>query len=542
MGVTISTDIRNDGNTLEIDEKSLVGDGMLKVTICGVGNKVTIKKNVTIAVLLHIFINDNNTTVFIDENTTFEQTDISISEPHNYVIIGKDCMFSRQTYILASDYHSILDSNGDRINFATGVSIEDHVWVGWHATILKNCYIRSNSVIAAHALVVGDVPANSIVGGVPAKLLKRDITWTRERASRSQDTALNYEVAMNTIDTDRQKSNVEQFPNPTDPCLRGWAFIEGEDAFNSTIFVEVTDISDQVFILLADSIQRPDVATYFNCDLYSHSGFYCKIPNYKNINKIRILIINDKLVTSNSIIKPQYFCPCCEYMISQFNPLPSYYQEKFDEYGYPWREDNDEMLNAEQYFCPQCGATDRERLYAICLSRFFSHEDFLSLLDIAPSVPLGNYIKRNFRNIHYVTGDLTMDNVDYNLDITNMEQIYDESFDCFICSHVLEHVEDDRKAMKELFRVLKQGGRGILVVPIDLNQKETEENPQADEAERWRRFGQDDHIRKYSKKDWVQKIKDTGFVLQELNISDFGTDVFFRCGLSTTSTVYFVNR
>lgn len=57
------------------------------------------------------------------------------------------------------------------------ISIGDHVWIGLNATILKGVTIGEGSVIAAGSVVVKDVPAHTLVGGIPAKVLKENIEW-----------------------------------------------------------------------------------------------------------------------------------------------------------------------------------------------------------------------------------------------------------------------------------------------------------------------------------------------------------------------------
>nr|WP_260162696.1 class I SAM-dependent methyltransferase [Pectinatus brassicae] len=125
----------------------------------------------------------------------------------------------------------------------------------------------------------------------------------------------------------------------------------------------------------------------------------------------------------------------------------------------------------------------------------------------------------------------------------NMYQIEDESIDFFICSHVLEHVSDDLKAMREFKRILKKDGKGILVAPINLNQKHIEEDPDCtDVGERWRRFGQEDHIRRYSKQGYMERLKMAGLEVQEYTKKDFGRKVMQENDLSDTSTIYIVGK
>ena len=97
--------------------------------------------------------------------------------------------------------------------------------------------------------------------------------------------------------------------------------------------------------------------------------------------------------------------------------------------------------------------------------------------------------------------------------------------------------------MRELWRILRREGKGICVVPIDLLQKEIDEDPDCtDVGERWRRFGQDDHIRKYSKQGYLERLQEAGFSVEEYNADDFGETTMQENGLSDTATVYVVYK
>jgi ubiquinone/menaquinone biosynthesis C-methylase UbiE len=124
-----------------------------------------------------------------------------------------------------------------------------------------------------------------------------------------------------------------------------------------------------------------------------------------------------------------------------------------------------------------------------------------------------------------------------------MNNIRSESFDIFICSHVLEHVPDDKKALSELFRILRPGGFGILMVPIALKMSKVNEDPSIEDVgERWRRFGQDDHVRQYSKSGFIERVKGAGFIINQYSIDFFGEDVFRKYGISPKSILYVVER
>ena len=117
-------------------------------------------------------------------------------------------------------------------------------------------------------------------------------------------------------------------------------------------------------------------------------------------------------------------------------------------------------------------------------------------------------------NLDVVTADLDYPFVDLNLDLTRLP-IRDASFDVVICSHVLEHVPDDRAAMREIRRVLKPEGWALLMVPYDRARPTTFEDPSIeDPAERERLFGQHDHVRLYGR-DYADRLREAGLEVEE---------------------------
>ena len=107
----------------------------------------------------------------------------------------------------------------------------------------------------------------------------------------------------------------------------------------------------------------------------------------------------------------------------------------------------------------------------------------------------------------------------------------------------MEHVNDDIKAMKEFVRILKPGGGGIMVVPIVIGLKTIDEDPNCtDIGERWRRFGQDDHIRKYSHDGFVERLRSVGFLVKEYGKEFFSNEDAYANALKDTMTVYVVEK
>lgn len=161
---------------------------------------------------------------------------------------------------------------------------------------------------------------------------------------------------------------------------------------------------------------------------------------------------------------------------------------------------------------PSTLSLERHRLLWLYLQR---HTDFftkkLKVLHIAPEQAFYKRFKKQ-PNLDYITADLYSPLADVIADICNLP-FASHSFDVVLCNHVLEHIEDDKKAMQELYRVLKNGGWGIFQVPQNLDLDVTfSDNTITDPKERTRIFGQYDHLRVYGK-DYFDKLKEIGFTV-----------------------------
>lgn len=240
-----------------------------------------------------------------------------------------------------------------------------------------------------------------------------------------------------------------------------------------------------------------------------------------------------------------YLCPVCGKSVAGFAPLPDFYAENLRMHGAAVDFDNVETLNWRAYSCNECGASDRDRLYALYLAQRLAGREIPAgymLVQFAPSAPLSRFI-RQFAGVNYRTADIAMDGVDDLVDIMDLGVYPDGFADFFICSHVLEHVSDDHRALGELFRILKPGGEGIVMVPLQLFVEAIDEDPsETDEAERWRRFGQDDHIRRYSRQGFLDRVRGAGFTVRRLGIDHFGADLFEKCAITPQSILYVVEK
>lgn len=126
-------------------------------------------------------------------------------------------------------------------------------------------------------------------------------------------------------------------------------------------------------------------------------------------------------------------------------------------------------------------------------------------------------------NLDYTTTDIESPLADVKTDICNLP-FPNDSFDLIICNHVLEHIENDRRAMNELYRVMKRGGMGILQVPYEEDREKTYEDPSiTSKKERKVAFGQYDHVRIYGK-DYFERLENTGFKVVQVDYTRKLTD------------------
>jgi SAM-dependent methyltransferase len=166
--------------------------------------------------------------------------------------------------------------------------------------------------------------------------------------------------------------------------------------------------------------------------------------------------------------------------------------------------------------CPVCHSADRTRLYLLYLEQvLLAGPGRKRVLHVAPETGLYLRLKRE-PSVSYVATDLDARRYRHipeliAADLTNLP-FEDGDFDAVICSHVLEHVPDDRRAMSEMRRVLAPGGVALLMVPLATDGLGTEEDiTLTDPKEMDRRFGQYDHLRLYSPGDFAARLEGVGF-------------------------------
>ena len=177
----------------------------------------------------------------------------------------------------------------------------------------------------------------------------------------------------------------------------------------------------------------------------------------------------------------------------------------------------------ENALSPSTLSLERHRLLWLYLK---NETDFFTankkVLHFAPEQAFFERFKA-MENLDYTTTDIESPIADVKADICNLP-FPNDSFDLIICNHVLEHIEDDRRAMNELYRVMKLGGMGILQVPYEVERETTYEDPSiTTKKDRKEAFGQYDHVRVYGK-DFFKRLENTGFKVVQADYTKKLTD------------------
>lgn len=170
--------------------------------------------------------------------------------------------------------------------------------------------------------------------------------------------------------------------------------------------------------------------------------------------------------------------------------------------------------------CPRCRSLERHRLFwEFLTNRKLLNKDGFRLMHVAPEISLLAKFKKNPK-LKYYAIDLDNPYANYKMNLTELK-FEDSFFDGIICSHVLEHIVDDGKALNELFRVLKPGGWAILQVPMRKG-KTYEDKSIVSEAERTKHYGQKDHVRIYGEEDYYKLLEQHSF---NVEVVDFAKDL-----------------
>jgi len=173
-------------------------------------------------------------------------------------------------------------------------------------------------------------------------------------------------------------------------------------------------------------------------------------------------------------------------------------------------------LSNKDLLCPRCASLPRTRR----LFNILKEKNLLNGKVLHFSPPLSLYKKlKQVPAIQYTSSDFENEFIaDQKYDLTNIA-VADTTFDLFIAYHILEHIEADKAAMKELFRITKKGGIGLIQTPFksgEIYEDYSVQNP----TDRLSHFGQADHVRIYGVNGLVKRLKSVGFQVDILNFSE----------------------
>lgn len=208
------------------------------------------------------------------------------------------------------------------------------------------------------------------------------------------------------------------------------------------------------------------------------------------------------------------FCPCCGYRFRAF--IAGDYSERQARFNATRYEHT-----RQDVLCPVCKALPRHRILASWSDKHIELFKGAEILCFAPEYSMTLWMSRN--EITYTTADL-YDKADLKLDIQNTG-LPDVSYDVVIANHVLEHVDDFRKALREMYRILKPAGKFICSFPMDpkIELLDEEEEPLSLE-ERLRRFGQNDHKRVFGMKA-DQFLIEAGFEVETIRGEEYPEEI-----------------
>jgi len=175
----VKLDIIGNKNTIRIGKKTMLYD--MTIFIRGDNHILTIDENCIIKGGSFWF-EDSLCKIHIGKDTTIESAHLAVTENASTISIGDDCMFSDGIVLRTGDSHAIIDEDKNiKINDAQDIIIGNHVWIGSRSTILKGVVVGDNAIIGTGSIVTKSVLGNSISVGIPARMIKSNVGWSRNR-------------------------------------------------------------------------------------------------------------------------------------------------------------------------------------------------------------------------------------------------------------------------------------------------------------------------------------------------------------------------
>ncbi len=171
--------VTGNGNIIIGEKGCLLKKSVIKIV--GNNNTVLLRKNCYVSGA-ELWIEDNNCRIDIGENSYVgHHSHFACTEDGSQLIIGSEGMISSYVQVRTGDSHSILDMEGHRINPAASITIGKHVWLCEGSKVLKGVTLGDNIVVSTGAIVTKSFDNNVLLAGIPAKIIKENITWDSRR-------------------------------------------------------------------------------------------------------------------------------------------------------------------------------------------------------------------------------------------------------------------------------------------------------------------------------------------------------------------------
>lgn len=220
----------------------------------------------------------------------------------------------------------------------------------------------------------------------------------------------------------------------------------------------------------------------------------------------------------------RYHCPCCGWSLRSFT------------------RGGASLRPRVRGYCPRCNSKPRHRWLWYHVQQH--HPELftapLRLLHVSPSNGLA-FSFRTLNHLRYVSTDLDeQPNIHARMDLTECP-FPANCFDVIICLHVLEHVEADREAIGELYRLLKPGGWALVAVPIRMDEATFEDATVTTPAERQRLFGERDHVRFYGG-DFYGRLSHPGFHVQTIHAHHLAPELIEKYGLKAEEVMFYCTK
>ena len=179
-GIRVASRIQVKGtDNLIINESgSVIYQSVIKIK--GINNRVILHEGAYVSGA-ELYIEDNDCTIEIGAHTYIGHHSHLACTEGCTLKIGGGCMLSSYIQIRTGDSHSITDMDGNRINYGADVTIGNHCWIGEGAKILKGVTLEDDTVVGTGAIVTKSAGPNVLLSGVPARVIKENISWNEQR-------------------------------------------------------------------------------------------------------------------------------------------------------------------------------------------------------------------------------------------------------------------------------------------------------------------------------------------------------------------------